>query len=377
MQLAAFIAANIEPILRDWVAFARTRIPVAGGMTELALRNDAAGILTEIAHDMLRPQGEDQQLARSQGMAVRDPELAETPSRSHAMQRARSGFEVNQMVSEYRALRATVLRLWSAAATDVTVHDLQDVTRFNEAVDQALAESLKFFVAEVDRARNLVLGVLGHDLRTPLGVVVNCAQHQLRVRPDDTRDADMILRSAARMKSLVDEVLSYTRKRLGTGLVIHATPVHLARFSRDIVDEILAVTPPGRAIDLTSTGNLEGVWDARRLHQLLSNLIGNALKYGAPDKAIRVMLDGTADDEVVLAVHNFGPPIPGEILPDVFEPLVRGAAEGVTSQTSGASMGLGLYIAREIASAHCGSIGVTSSAEEGTRFELRMPRACA
>src|SRR5438045_4694667 len=96
------------------------------------------------------------------------------------MQRARSGFEVNQMVSEYRALRATVLRLWSAAATDVTVHDLQDVTRFNEAVDQALAESLKFFVAEVDRARNLVLGVLGHDLRTPLGVVVNCAQHQLR-----------------------------------------------------------------------------------------------------------------------------------------------------------------------------------------------------
>ncbi|MBW8828406.1 MAG: HAMP domain-containing histidine kinase [Burkholderiales bacterium] len=175
----------------------------------------------------------------------------ETPSRAHALQRARSSFEVNQMVSEYRALRATVLRLWSAAATEVTVHDLQDVTRFNEAVDQALAESLKLFVAEVDRARNLLLGVLGHDLRTPLATIVNCAHYRLRVRPEDTRDANTILRSAERTKVLVDDdVLVYTRKRLGVGVTVDPVPRQLDRFARDTVDELLAINP-GRRGGLT------------------------------------------------------------------------------------------------------------------------------
>ena len=97
--------------------------------------------------------------------------------------------EIEQMVAEYRALRATVLRLWTAASSSVQVEDLEDVTRFNEAVDQAIAESLQVFVTEVDRARDLFLGMLGHDLRGPLSTIASSATLEVRTRPNDSQRA--------------------------------------------------------------------------------------------------------------------------------------------------------------------------------------------
>jgi signal transduction histidine kinase len=373
MRLADFISTHVDSILSDWVEFARTKITAGRGMSELALRDDAEAILREVARDMRTSQSPDEQEAKSQGEISSVVTSSNPPAHEHAMQRARSGFEVNQMVSEYRALRATVLRLWSKDEGTSRAGDLEDVTRFNEAIDQALADSLRFFVSEVDRARSLFLGVLGHDLRTPLGTIVTCTTTLNLRRPEDSREVDMIHRSADRMRALVDVVLSYTRRSLGGALPLQLKPVNMDELVRERVRE-LAISNGDREIAFSSHGDMQGVWDPMRLSQMVSNLVGNALKYGAVESPVTVTVDGSAEDEVCLRVHNFGAPINPELLSDIFEPLVRGKGATSSAEAGGANMGLGLYIAREVASAHFGSIRVTSTAESGTLFEVRFPR---
>lgn len=369
MRLPDFILENTDAIVASWVDFARTRVSAGRGMTDLALRDDAEDILHEIVRDMRTSQSRSEQEVKSRGEAA-DP--GGRPSHAHAVQRARSGFEVNQMVAEYRALRATVLRLWTRDARIAHEADLEDVTRFNEAVDQALAESLKLFVSEVDRARSLFIGTLGHDLRTPLGTIAACAAVLQTKHPEAEREAGMISRSASRMRELLETVLSYTRRSLGAGLSIAVAPTALDEVVRNCVRE-LADTHTTREIALTSSGDLRGTWDATRLGQLTSNLIGNALKYGDPDRPVTVTVRGDDAAEVQLEVHNFGSPVPPEMLQDIFEPLVRGT-RAVHDDATGANMGLGLYIAREVASAHFGSIRVESDADTGTVFTVRLPR---
>jgi signal transduction histidine kinase len=373
MRLSSFITSNLDAILIDWVAFARSQFPAAAAMDEAALLDHGRLILEEIASDMRRPQDDEERQEKSQGNGSGSPSSG-MPSRSHGRQRERQGFEVEQMVAEYRALRATVLRLWGAASDRVQVDDLEDVTRFNEAVDQAIAESLGTFVAEVDKARDLFLGMLGHDLRGPLSTIASSAALELHSRPDDAQRAAVILRSVAQMKALLDDLVEYTRHRLGSGLTIDPASLQLGQFARETLDEIAAVSS-GRVLDLEVEGNLEGEWDARRLHQALSNLVFNALKYGLPSAPIRIRLDGTGADEVVVAVENTGKPIPRRLLPTIFEPLVRAGGEddGADSQVAGANLGLGLFVVREIAHAHGGTIEVTSD-DSATRFALRLPR---
>ncbi|MEO8296217.1 MAG: sensor histidine kinase [Burkholderiales bacterium] len=374
MRLYAFISKNLDAILVDWVAFAREQFPPAANMSEVALLDHGRLILEEIAADMRRPQDDEEQQAKSEGNSAEASESISLPSRSHARQRERQGFQIEQLVAEYRALRATVLRLWSAAPDGAHVQDLEDVTRFNEAVDQAIAESLQVFVAEMDKSRDLFLGVLGHDLRGPLSTIANSTALAIRTHPDHSPHAPIILRSVAQMKALLDDLVEYTRHRLGSGLGIEPASLDLDQFARNTLDEIGAISR-GRAMELDVQGDLQGEWDARRLHQALSNLVFNALKYGFPGAPIRILLDGTRQDQVILAIENTGKPIPRESVATLFDPLVRagGVDTGADSQVAGANLGLGLYVVREIATAHGGTIEVMSD-DLVTRFELRLPR---
>ncbi len=376
MRLARFISANLDPLLIGWVDFARSQMPAAGDMHEADLLDHGKLILEEIAANMGLPQDDDERQAKSEGNSTEASRSADVPSRSHARQRERQGFEVSQMVAEYRALRATVLRLWSADSTDEHEQDLEDVIRFNEAVDQAIAESLKAFVAEVDKTRDLFLGMLGHDLRGPLSTIAACAHLDARSRPGNSPQSAVVLRSVAQMRALLDDLLEYTRHRLGAGLAIDPTNLQLEDFTRHILDEIAAISS-GHALELEAAGAMDGEWDARRLHQAVSNLVFNALKYGSPGSPVVIKLDGTRPDEVRLTVTNRGRPIPPQLLPKLFDPLVRADSEGASteSEVAGANLGLGLYVVREIATAHGGSIAVTSD-DAATRFELRLPRAC-
>ena len=375
MRLADFIAANIDPIVSEWVLFARTRLPAAASMGDLALKDDAANILAEIVENMGGAQTASEQKDKSQGKKIRIPGAERAPAAaSHAQHRAHSGFETIQLVSEFRALRATVLRLWAASGHTVSTEDLEDVTRFNESVDEALAASLKTFVAEADHRRHLFVGVLGHDLRGPLHTIMNCAQLSMRKLPAGAREAGMILRSAAQIKALADDLLEFTINGLSIGAPIVPVPMQLDLFCRQTLDEIETISA-GRLIGLHTEGDMKGAWDNRRLHQLLWNLVINALKYGTETKPILVSLDGNHTDTVTLAVHNSGTPIPADVLPHLFAPLVRGSLEDVAFRIpAGANMGLGLYIANTIVKAHSGTISVTSSAEEGTHFKVSLPR---
>jgi signal transduction histidine kinase len=239
--LSSFITDNLDAILVDWVAFARDSCRRQRTWTRLALLDHGRMILEEIAADMRRPQGDDERQAKSEGNSSSAPTSTQVPSRSHARQRERQGFQSDRWLPSIGRCAQTVLRLWSAASSNVQIEDLEDVTRFNEAVDQAIAESLQVFVTEVDRARDLFLGMLGHDLRGPLSTIATSANLEVRTRPNDSQRAAVILRSVAQMKALLDDLVEYTRHRLGSGLAIAPAPLqarslcpqHLGRDRRD------------------------------------------------------------------------------------------------------------------------------------------------
>lgn len=184
MRLSSFIIARQDRILNEWDAFAETLLPVSAGMSRAAIRDHAAEMLAAIAKDLASEQTPSEQVAKSKGNAPPFAGAPETAAQTHALLRAQSGFDINQMAAEYRALRASVLRLW-AAEYSPTPTDLQDTIRFNEAIDQSLAESLAYFTKELDRSRNLLLGMLGHDMRNPLSVVVrsNASASRRRLAP--------------------------------------------------------------------------------------------------------------------------------------------------------------------------------------------------
>lgn len=377
MRLAAFITHNHAQILQAWVEFARTQTPAAQDLDDVALEDHGKKILEELVRNMETPQDEDERRTKSEGNSQLASTSPRVPSRSHARQRGRQGFEMGQMVAEYRALRATVLRLWQASDYQAQLQDIDDVIRFNEAVDQALAESVEVFIAELNRARDLFLGVLGHDLRGPLSTIAGAATVELRKWPDEVRHAPVILRSVAQMKALLDDLMEFTTYRLGKGLSLSPAHMQLDQFARNTLDEIDAISSE-RELILQSHGDLRGEWDPRRLHQALSNLVFNALKYGFPNSPVWVELDGTGDD-VLLTVRNTGKPIAAALLPKLFDPLVRDESReeskpaDSSAQVAGANLGLGLYVVREIATAHGGTVEVTSDAS-ATEFTLRLPR---
>lgn len=374
MRLSQFITSNLELILQDWTAFARKQLPAAAHMDDIALLDHGKLILQEIVVNMLLPEGGRERQAKSEGKSTQASSSPGVPSRIHARQRERQGFEIEQMVAEYRALRATVLRLWESSSPAEHIQDLQDVIRFNEAVDQAVAESTAVFVVEMNKTRDLFLGMLGHDLRGPLSAIAACAHVQLRTQASTPKQSAIMLRSVTQIKALLDDLVEYTRGRLGDGFVIDPAPLQLDEFARDTLQEI-GIVSAGRNLLLTIDGDVHGEWDSSRLHQALSNLVFNALKYSFPGSDIKVHLDGTRPDCVVISVENQGRPIDADLLPRLFDPLVRAEGEGwdVEPQVAGANLGLGLYVVREIANAHGGTVQVISH-EAFTCFELNLPR---
>ena len=368
MRLADFIVANTEEILADWESFARTLLPAAAGLDATALRDHAAQILKAVTLDLRTAQSLEQQGAKSRGQAVRALHSAETAAELHAVLRAQGGFTLQQLVAEYRALRASVLRQWAKAHVPGP-DTLEDMTRFNEAIDQAVAESVDFFAIEVQRWRNVFLGVLGHDLRGPLNAILLTSRHlerQVEGTPASATTGGLI-RGAQRMKQLLDELLDYSRASLELGIPVDPAYSNLALACMEEV-EIQRAAWPSRVIEFAATGDTFGTWDASRLKHALGNLVSNAAKYGNPGGAIRVRLVGS-DHEVHLSVENTGPAIEPAAIGLLFDPLRRGPGESHERT----SLGLGLFIVRHIVEAHSGSVSATS-ADGRTIFTVTLPR---
>jgi signal transduction histidine kinase len=377
MRLADFILANREPILAEWEAFARTCAPASGPMDVGALRDHADQMLTVIAADLATTQGGFAQSEKSKGRAPDDASGgAPTAAEEHGTGRAQSGFTVAQMVAEYRALRASVIRLWTRSEGSLDASDIEDLTRFNEAIDQALAESVARFNQDVEQAKETFLAILGHDLRTPLGAIQTSATFMLETGELEEPHRTLTARiggSAKRSVTMVGDLLDFTRSHLGGGIPVTRAEMDLGKVVREVVDEI-ASAHPGRVIRADTRVSQRGCWDAARLGQALGNLVGNAVQHGADGTTVTVEVRGTPE-QVTVTVHNSGAVIPAEQLDGIFNPLrTRRTPRAVAAQGPTGSLGLGLYIAERIVRAHDGRIEVQSSEAAGTTFTVHLPR---
>ena len=323
MRLADFIEREMEVILSRWEDFAETLLPAAQSLDSLALRDHAEQILRAVAADLRQPQSREEQEQKSRGQAV--PLAAETAAQTHAVLRATSGFSIRQLVSEYRALRASVLQQYlDLDQSELT--QLEDIGRFNEAIDQAVAESVDYFSAEVDRWRNIFLGVLGHDLWGPLNSIQLTAQYisQTSPAPELAAHIDRVLKSGQRMSELLDDLLDFNRVSVGGRLAVDRRPGDLVDICRQEV-ELQRSAHPSAEIEFLPCDRCPGTWDASRIRQALGNLLGNAVRYGNQEVPVRVVVQ-TDGALVIVAVENGGATLPKEELQTIFSPLVRGSA---------------------------------------------------
>ena len=317
-----------------------------------------------------------QRTAKSKGQRHPDDTVElNGASELHAVDRLGSGFDLLEVVSEYRALRASVLRLWSDSSPDAEARDVDDVTRFNESIDQSLVKAVGSYTKRVDQSRDLFLAILSHDLRNPLNTIAMSAALLARQREpagESTETASQISTSASLMGRMISDLLDYTRTRLGAGMPVSPQPIDMGKLCREIHDEYRSGFPE-RIIRIECEGDLTGNWDPDRMRQAVSNLLGNALQHGAAHLPVKLTAKAEGTN-ISIAIQNSGPPIPAGEVHKIFEPLIRGSSAGRPLKNRPGSIGLGLYIAREIVLSHAGTIEVVSSEQSGTIFTIHLPR---
>lgn len=371
MRLASFLKSNIEPVLQEWENFARTIPTDNAPMDREALRDHAETMLRTIIADLETFQSEQQKVDKSRGLLGSE---ASTPAKSHAATRLLAGFTIEQVTSEFRAMRSSVISLWMKRVQIGEAFEAEDMIRFNEAVDQALAESISSYAAGVQTSRNIFLGILGHDLRTPLSAILLGADVLLRtdeLGARSTKIASRIYASVKRASHIVGDLLDFVRSQVSGGIPITRALIDLAPLYERIVDESRAVHPEAMILADTA-GSTFGEFDGSRLEQVFSNLIGNAVQHGARHLPITTTLS-QADDDLLLTVHNMGDAIPEDVLPFIFNPMGRYSPEALSGNGPYASLGLGLFIVDQIVTAHEGTIDVSSTAEAGTTFTVKLP----
>jgi signal transduction histidine kinase len=372
MRLSEFILTNIESILQEWEDFARSIQPGHQDMDAMELRDHAEEMLRAISADLASPQSEQQRDLKAIGKGPRSYDV--TPAEIHADTRLNSGFSLDQLVAEYRALRASVLRLWMERDKTATWFEVEDLTRFNEAVDQALSESTAQYSKKLQQAQDIFVGVIGHDLRAPLQSINLGAEFMMRTEanPNLVQLGSRLFNSANRMSAILDNLVDFTKSRTG-GIQLHRTQVDLAEIAEQVIDEF-RFSNPNRTIRLDISGKTDGQFDQSRIGQVLQNLISNALQYGTTGTDVVVSISGN-ETETILTVHNHGKPVEKNEQQHIFDPLRRCAGNHQDEHSTGKNLGLGLFIVKEIVSAHYGTVGLTSSPVDGTTFTIRLPQS--
>jgi PAS domain S-box-containing protein len=236
-------------------------------------------------------------------------------------------------------------------------------------------------LTETVRLNELFVDVLAHDLRSPLAAI-GMAAELIRMRagnpaggsaadPPSVQAADRIVAGSERIARMIEQLLDFTDLRVGSGLSLDAKSMHLAPLVEQVAREI-SEGKPNVAVTVDDVGDTCGTWDADRLSQMLSNLIGSAVQHGRPAEDVRVLVDGIDPAIVRVRLHNTGA-IPTDLLPKLFDPLTAGQRRHERAR----GLGLGLFIAREIVTAHGGQLSVRSNETDGTTFTISLPRSFA
>ena len=305
MRLAQFIPSNIEPILRDWEALARSIWPPEGEPDVAELRNDAEKILRETTRAMHTAQTDTEQTGKSKGRrSGRQNEGLDEVSSTHGIAHAASGFPLRSMFAEYRALRASVLRLWRQSKPGADVSDLDDLARFNESLDELLAEAVHSFAAEAERVRNALLAVeqasrteadnanrakdlflatMSHEMRTPLNAIVGWLALMRSGRLDPARmeeGLEVIQRNTHAQVKLIDDVLDLSRIVSGK-LRLEIRPCDMSEVVRAGLD---AARYAAEAKNISLYPRIDpspnaAACDAARIQQVVWNLVSNAIKF--------------------------------------------------------------------------------------------------
>lgn len=396
MRLADFILANIEPILAEWEVFARSIWP--GPATDpTALRDHAEDILRATALDMKTVQTTVQQSDKSKGAGHGGAESGDISraSEQHGVGRVGSGFDMSTVVSEYRALRASVLRLWSESVPATDVNDVNDITRFNESIDQSLTEAVSAYTQQVkrdrdallsseqasrieaqtaNRAKDMFLATLSHEMRTPLNAIVGWISI-LRAEGCDEKDLaeglDVIERNTRAQVQLIDDVLDVSRIVSGK-LRMDVRSCELAQVINAGIDSVRPAAE-ARAISLDvqldpSANNAS--CDATRIQQVVWNLVSNAVKFTPRGGRIRVTL-GREQSVLKMQVIDNGEGISPELLPYVFD---RFRQADSSSRRKFGGLGLGLSIVKHLVEAHGGTVEAISEGKgRGSAFTVRLP----
>ncbi|WP_095101876.1 sensor histidine kinase KdpD [Pseudomonas sp. Irchel 3A5] len=375
MRLSDFIVTHVDRIVDEWENFAKTIKPAADAMNSVELRDHAKAILLAAARDMNTSQTKSEQAAKSKGADLQKTPSLDQAAASHGELRHMVGFDLVQMTSEFRHLRASVIRLWVESLQNPDLAYFTDMIRFNEAIDEALAESTAAYADQVARSRDIFLAILGHDLRAPLQAVSMSADLLAHRQDLDAKSQGYVSRiksSTRHMGAMVSDLLEFVRSRLGASLPVERHSMDMGSACREAVDEACAGRPDSHP-NLEVEGDTVGHWDRGRIDQLLQNLIGNALQHGTGKEEVSVKVSGE-QDHVQLIVHNLGDPISEDALSSIFDPLVRAISEGSTPSGRSTSLGLGLFIVKEVVNAHGGSITVTSNVGDGTTFTVVLPK---
>lgn len=244
------------------------------------------------------------------------------------------------------------------------------VALFDDVTEQRRYENERAKRTELEQQ---LVGIVSHDLRNPLHTIMLAAQLILMQEENDERTlraGSRILANVEKAQRLIGDLLDFTQARLGGGIPVRPSPHDLHRLVKQTLDDV-RLAWPDRGIIHEAAGDAQGTWDGDRVGQIVQNLVLNALRYSPRESQVVVRTRGEGD-AVVLEVHNEGPAIPPALLPDLFEPLKRGAHGG--ERAGGRSVGLGLFIVRQLATAHGGSVDVTTSETDGTTFHVVLPR---
>jgi signal transduction histidine kinase len=370
-RLVELLATRREFLVDQWTArvLADPAVPEANRLSAPALRHHVPGYIDRLIDALLRRGA--RETGESTGRALGSGWVAV----AHARGRYDQNYSLAAALRELSHFRAVFIEFCWSERVDVDARDAQLVhAMIDETMATVAVEIDRAARAELDREaefRERCIGIVGHDLRNPLQAVT-VATELMRMDRDLPQRAQKALgriaSSAARMGRIISDLLDFAHGRLAGGIPLTPGPTDLAAVCRQVVEELEVGSD--RRIVLLADDATSGIWDADRLAQVISNLVGNALRHGNPHAPVRVSVrpDG---DNVRIDVHNEGPPIPRELLPKIFEPFRRAA----DSDRSDVGLGLGLFIAERIVAAHSGAIDVDSREAAGTTFTVTLPRS--
>lgn len=400
MQVGNFIRHYKEAILREWDEFAGTLVPAADAMTWSELRDSAAEILDAIADDMESDQTREEQRRKSRGQTEDTTSAMSQTARIHAADRLTHRFELDQVIAEYRALRASVVRLWTENVDAWSSEAIGELIRFDEAIDESLAIAVAFFnqrlreaeaklrrveiraekhkyraLKREGKAKDEFLAILAHELRNPLAPI-RSGLDLLERAPDDvdvrSRVVPIMSRQVSHLVRLVDDLLDISRLSWGK-IELQKETLNLNELVEDAIEQARhLLEEKGHRLHVRLSEDLHLVsCDRERLTQVLTNLLSNATKYTEANGDITVTT-GKENGRAWISIRDSGRGIDEADLERVFDKFTQLGSQDVGDETAG--LGIGLTLCDELVRLHDGAIEAKSAgAGAGSEFVIRLP----